>query len=61
MNDFLLVTVQVLYYASLALKAQGVSWPRPVPERSAVQEAGGQKVYDAEGSLLQAPAASGAI
>lgn len=57
----MLVTEQVLCYVNLALKAQGVSSPRPVPERSAVQEAGGQKVYGAEGSLLQAPVASGAI
>lgn len=57
----MLVTEQVLCYSNLALKAQGVSLPRPVPERSAAQEAGGQKVYGAEGSLLQAPVASGAI
>lgn len=61
MNYFLLVTEQVLCYVNLALKAQGVSSLRPVPERSAVQEVGGQKAYGAEGSLPQAPVASGAI
>lgn len=35
--------------------------PRPVPERSAGQEAGGQRVCGAEGSLPPAPVASGAI
>lgn len=34
---------------------------RPVPERSAGQEAGGQKVCGAEDSLPPAPVASGAI
>lgn len=45
----------------MALKARGAGWPRPVPGRSAVQEAAGPKVSGAEGSPLQAPVASGAI
>lgn len=45
----------------MALKAQGASSLRPVPGRSAVQEAGGQKVCGVEGSLPPAPVASGAI